>query len=245
MALERFCAFLFTLLYFIIFLSMLRAKNLKKVLEKALTREICACSVFNEEGVMLAHAVNPTSFANSQQSESAIGSNLTQMREGHSQETAKPKQPEDGFTTSNGNHRESLTSSFDDPFATDEDDNGEVDPIISTRERLEDGIAIAAKLWQAYENMPNLVESKDDYMDDTVEGDGGEPEQQQQPEESPNNLSMVIIECDNGKAVVTRLGTYRLFLLSTAEMPLGMLKLKADSLRRFLEECLQCSSTAT
>ncbi|KAJ2764609.1 hypothetical protein IWQ57_005105, partial [Coemansia nantahalensis] len=55
-----------------------------------------------------------------------------------------------------------------------------------------------------------------------------------------NSLHTVIIECEHGKAATTRLGAYRLFLLSGQATPLGMLKLKLESLCHFLEDCLHC-----
>ncbi|KAJ2851565.1 hypothetical protein IWW36_001049 [Coemansia brasiliensis] len=108
----------------------------------------------------------------------------------------------------------------------------------NARERLDDDLAIAASLWQSYEHLPNLIERKDREIDDYVGDDGSEV----QDDMFSNSLQLVIIECEYGKAAVSRLGNYRLFLLSKPTMPLGMLKLKSENLCRYLEECLHLTT---
>ncbi|KAJ1733294.1 hypothetical protein LPJ61_001635 [Coemansia biformis] len=125
---------------------------------------------------------------------------------------------------------ESLGSSFGDAHSDGAQST-------DTRERLDDDLAIAASLWQSYENLPSLVESKDSDADDYAGDEGSDAE----GGAISNSLHMVIIECEHGKAAITKLGAYRLFLLSRRATPLGMLKLKLESLCRFLEDCLNCS----
>ncbi|KAJ2740567.1 hypothetical protein GGI20_005739 [Coemansia sp. BCRC 34301] len=110
----------------------------------------------------------------------------------------------------------------------------EVSPVMSSREKLEDDLAIAANLWQSYEGLSSLVESKERDVDDYT----GDTASEAQDGAITNMLNMIIIECERGKAVVTRLGCYRLFLLSRPSTPLGLLKLKSDSLCRYLEDHL-------
>ncbi|KAJ2556789.1 hypothetical protein EV175_001766 [Coemansia sp. RSA 1933] len=102
------------------------------------------------------------------------------------------------------------------------------------REKLEDDLAIAANIWQSYEGVSGLIERKDRDMDEPV-GDGNS---ELHDDSLGNSLNMVIIECEYGKAVVTKIGVYRLFLLSKASTPLGLLRLKSSNLCRYLEGCL-------
>ncbi|KAJ2807991.1 hypothetical protein H4S07_003488 [Coemansia furcata] len=82
--------------------------------------------------------------------------------------------------------------------------------------------------------MPNLIERKERDVDDYT----GDTASEMHDRMLENMLNMIIIECEHGKAVVSRLGGYRLFLLSKPTTPLGLLKLKSDSLCRYLEEFL-------
>ncbi|KAJ1732144.1 hypothetical protein LPJ72_003572 [Coemansia sp. Benny D160-2] len=107
-------------------------------------------------------------------------------------------------------------------------------PNLTMRERLEDDLAIAANIWQSYEGVSGLIERKDRDMDEAA-GDGNS---EVHDTSLGNSLNMIIIECEYGKAVVTRLGSYRLFILSKASTPLGLLRLKSTSLSQCLEECL-------
>ncbi|KAJ2794978.1 hypothetical protein H4R20_006042, partial [Coemansia guatemalensis] len=129
----------------------------------------------------------------------------------------------------------------DDSQVNDEDSassfgeiNSEVSQEAELREKLDDDLAIVASLWQGYEGLPGLIEAKDRDVDDYL----GDARSDIQGEAMDNSLHMAIIECENGKAAVTRLGSYRLFLLSRPTTPLGMLRLKSDNLCRFLEDCL-------
>ncbi|KAI9469435.1 hypothetical protein LPJ78_000248 [Coemansia sp. RSA 989] len=128
-------------------------------------------------------------------------------------------------------YEDSLASSFCDI-------NGDGLASTSARERLDDDLAIAASLWQNYEHLPNLIERKDRDIDEYIGDDGSEV----QDDMFSNSLQLVIIECEYGKAAVSRLGNYRLFLLSKPDMPLGMLKLKSENLCRYLEECLHLTT---
>ncbi|KAJ2728062.1 hypothetical protein IW152_006077, partial [Coemansia sp. BCRC 34962] len=114
------------------------------------------------------------------------------------------------------------------------EDLADMSPAMSIRGRLEDDLAIAANLWQSYEGIPNLIERKERDVDDY----NGDTASEMQDRMLENMLNMIIIECEHGKAVVARLGDYRLFLLGRSAAPLGLLKLKSDSLCRYLEEFL-------
>ncbi|KAJ2001485.1 hypothetical protein GGI04_003231 [Coemansia thaxteri] len=118
------------------------------------------------------------------------------------------------------------------------DDLADTSPSMSTREKLEDDLAIAANLWQSYESMPNLIERKERDVDEYA-GDAASD----MHDDDVNSLNMIIIECEHGKAVVARLGVYRLFLLSRPTAPLGLLKVKSDNLRHFLASNLVCHSS--
>ncbi|KAJ1643975.1 hypothetical protein LPJ64_004315 [Coemansia asiatica] len=113
-------------------------------------------------------------------------------------------------------------------------DEMESSPCMSMREKLEDDLALAANLWQSYESIPSLIERKEPEADE----DAGDGISEMQEDMQGNSLNMIIIECDQGKIVVTRLGNYRLFMLCKPSTPLGLLKHKSTSLCRFLEECL-------
>ncbi|PIA18224.1 hypothetical protein COEREDRAFT_80122 [Coemansia reversa NRRL 1564] len=285
---------------------MLRSKNLKKVLEQALTSEIPVCAVFNAEGVVLAHATSAkdvemgehyeqfqrfSSFAtdtsNADRRNPAIAgrgvgeeSYLYTRERGTSQESEQPLNPQSGSTkdrvggTEESQRRQigfSATASEqlqthhasqplhsggpyiggyrhpddsqvieDDSASSFGDINSEDSREAESRERLDDDLAIVASLWKGYEGLPGLIESKDRDIDDYL----GDTKSEIQGEAMGNNLHMAIIECKNGKAAVTRLGSYRLFLLSRPTTPLGMLRLKSDNLCRFLEQCLQPSGDA-
>ncbi|KAJ1832783.1 hypothetical protein IWW55_005831 [Coemansia sp. RSA 2706] len=186
---------------------MLRSKNLKRVLEQALTRDISVCAVFNADGVVLAHA----SKAGSPQASSLAT------------EAGSPGKRPGTHSRSGDDGDGSSLGSFD---------LGDALAGIGPREKLDDDLAIAASLWQSYESLPALIERKDRDADDY---DGAS-----ELDDAPgNSLHLAVVECAHGKASVARLGRYRLFLLSRASTPLGMLKLKSDSLCRYLEDCLQ------
>ncbi|KAI8320478.1 hypothetical protein GQ54DRAFT_263498 [Martensiomyces pterosporus] len=291
---------------------MLRSKNLKKILEQALTKDICVCAVFNEDGVVLAHAATTRDFnisslrtaaQHASQPANLFGGepdthhhhhhhhhNLAgpgQNGEPHYYEheygsqassnlqyfphsggrgaggvgpsahgngsdagTSPPLQsipPQLATATAtaigaargSSRKRDSSQSRDSDSFASSfSDDLIDCSPNMSAREKLEDDLAIAASLWQSYENMSSLIERKDRDADEDL-GDGASD---MQDGLLGNDLHMAIVECEYGKVAVTRLGVYRLFLLSSTATPLGLLKLKSDNLCRFLEECLQCGS---
>ncbi|KAJ2828828.1 hypothetical protein IWW50_001186 [Coemansia erecta] len=255
---------------------MLRSRNLKKVLEQALTKEISVCAVFNADGVVLAHAASPQGIDTGNKDASRHSSSFATETgspgrhplflaaqgkdpHGHASERVASHGSENPLN-SHGMMRTSTTETNnlasgtataaaggnqrhpDDGQGTDDDSlassfcdiHGDGLSGSGMREKLDDDLAIAANLWQSYEHLPNLIERKDRDADDYA-GDGGS---EMQDDVQSNSLQMVIIECAYGKAAVTRLGSYRLFLLSRSSTPLGMLKLKSDSMCRFLEECL-------
>ncbi|KAJ1763936.1 hypothetical protein LPJ77_002320 [Coemansia sp. RSA 2523] len=220
---------------------MLRSRNLKKVLEQALTQEISVCAVFNSDGVVLAHAASPrldTAVDTSRIGLDTSSPSKPSLLALHSRDPPASERVASnssdlhsyGAIRSTDTDDESTMSSFDEIHSDGLSGAG-------PREKLDDDLAIAANLWQSYEHLPNLIERKDRDADDM--GDGGSDVQE---DVLSNSLQMVIIECAYGKAAVTRLGTYRLFLLSRASTPLGMLKLKSDTLSRFLEECLHINN---
>ncbi|KAI9506720.1 hypothetical protein GGI25_005041 [Coemansia spiralis] len=288
---------------------MLRSKNLKKILEQALTKDICICAVFNEDGVVLAHAATTDSFnnrtakeathcsapttaaatsapsdigrpntmynsqieseflrneptgtqflANDQQynyhsqrpqystSKQGVGSETVQKRQtgvstivagtttsllteynAHaSSASGTSRKHEDSQSTTSGSY---ISSFSDDVIGSS--------PKLSIREKLEDDLAIAANLWQSYESVSSLIERKDRDIDENVDVSS-----EMHDDMLGNSLNMIMIECEYGKAVVTRIGSYRLFLLSKPLTPLGLLRLKSDNLSRYLEECLHCA----
>ncbi|KAJ2781413.1 hypothetical protein H4R18_002890 [Coemansia javaensis] len=243
---------------------MLRSKNLKRVLEQALTRDITTCAVFNADGVVLAYATaapGPEAGNPGGQSRraSSVATDASQAdnRLGATQPGAGD-QPPDMFADAGGPAQHAHYAPYgaagagagarqpDDWAESDQEsaelplaeiDGDELLQSTDARERLDDDLAIAASLWQSYENLHRLVGSRDrDAYDYT--GDGGS---EAEDSAAGNSLHMVIIECESGKAAVTKLGAYRLFLVSKPGVPLGMLRLKVESLCRFLEECLHCA----
>ncbi|KAJ2549244.1 hypothetical protein GGH95_006281, partial [Coemansia sp. RSA 1836] len=246
---------------------MLRSKHLKNILEQALTSDIRVCALFNEEGVVLAHAAaaqflesaanqdsacrRPSPLAalndrgrqrspfaghggeDAQQGEGeraagcgsgATGAANSGGRQGLGAERLQrkhtgasvatggsPRQPQPSVPSlatggafggsgaaqlqedSQPTEVASCSSSLSDGLA-------EMSPVTSSREKLEDDLAIAANLWQSYEGVSNLVERKDRDIDDNA-GDTASEAQ----DVIPNLLNTIIIECENGKAVVTRL----------------------------------------
>ncbi|KAJ2704369.1 hypothetical protein FB645_003292 [Coemansia sp. IMI 203386] len=297
---------------------MLRSKNLKKILEQALTRDVGVCAVFNEDGVVIAHASSPqsnfggfgkresTKLASQGGVSSSIESDRYHQSPGSSQYLqqqqrvdsqvqdhtwnsasgyAAKDQPvhsgawqgtpkyrgsnaESPQRRQNGGYHVSGSTSANNPSigafssqapqqvasssggirmydnnptidagscssSLNEDDIGGLSSM-SMREKLEDDLALAANLWQSYESIPSLIERKEP----DVEEDVGDGVSEMQDDMLGNSLNMIIIECDHGKAVVTRLGSYRLFMLCTHDTPLGLLKHKSTNLCRFLEECL-------
>ncbi|KAJ2726841.1 hypothetical protein GGI07_000352 [Coemansia sp. Benny D115] len=250
---------------------MLRSKNLKQILEQALSRDICTCAVFGEDGVVLAHASAPLT----SNSGTAAGSNLPggthsllhmstsyrggeydhQQQQQQQQNHPPPHQHYYGHEAQTGDYgrgggvrqgggtqgtagdagygcsqltdTESMSSSLNDALL-----DGPLE--LQERQRLDSDLAIAASLWQSYEGMSGLVERKEQELDD----DMADADSEMQDEGPGNPLNMIIIDSELGKVVVTRLGIYRLFIVSKASTPLGLLKHKAIALCRFLEECL-------
>ncbi|KAJ2815967.1 hypothetical protein FBU31_006743 [Coemansia sp. 'formosensis'] len=261
---------------------MLRSKNLKKILEQALTNDIRVCAIFNEDGVVLVHAAvsqtlgttanqdgachrsSPNAALNdkgrqrspftsysgdeAQQSEgdrAAVrgGEGLQRKHTGVSVITGgSPRQlhyaaqPSAAFGSSATAQlqEDSQPTEIGSCSSSLNEDLAEMSPVVSVREKLDDDLAIAANLWQSYEGMPNLIERKERDVDDYT----GDTASEMHDRMLENMLNMIIIECEHGKAVVSRLGGYRLFLLSKPTTPLGLLKLKSDSLCRYLEEFL-------
>ncbi|KAJ1826169.1 hypothetical protein LPJ56_002321 [Coemansia sp. RSA 2599] len=296
---------------------MLRSKNLKKILEQALTRDVSVCAVFNEDGVVIAHASSAhntlgifgkresTKLALQGAAGSSIESDRFYQSPGSNQYTQQqrvdsqayeharsgaggyaakdqpaysgglpggakyrgasgespqrrhmssyhaasdapannpststfPMQASQQITSSSGGSRGYDSNQAGDAGSCSSslnEDEVEGSPCMSVREKLEDDLALAANLWQSYESIPSLIERKEPDMDE----DGGDGISEMQEDIQGNSLNMIIIECDHGKAVVTRLGSYRLFMLCKASTPLGLLKHKSTSLCRFLEECL-------
>ncbi|KAJ1768854.1 hypothetical protein IW140_005450 [Coemansia sp. RSA 1813] len=294
---------------------MLRSKNLKKILEQVLTKDISICAVFNEDGVVLAHASTPNSSnahpftrePDNKHNSTHFGSDTwstdpTKHGHGHSglKGEADVLRNDYGSTSSVGNYQHSIhqtqnqhpiysnskhvagtepvqrrqpntSSTFGTTSLTaepnthsspafvyeasgasrqnDDSDSATTNsclssytddiignpPNLSMREKLEDDLAIAANIWQSYEGVSGLIERKDRDMDEPS-GDGNS---EIHDDSLGNSLNMIIIECEYGKAVVTKLGSYRLFLLSKASTPLGLLRFKSHSLGRYLEECLR------
>ncbi|KAJ2014448.1 hypothetical protein GGI14_004843 [Coemansia sp. S680] len=266
---------------------MLRSKNLKRILEQALTNDIRMCAIFNEDGVVLAHAavsqvlgpavkqdsahrrLSPHGASNDKGIQrspfSSYSGDEAQQGEGdraaaHGAERLQRKHTGVSATTG-GSPRQlhyaaqsstafgsSTTAQLQEDSQPTEigscssslsEDLAEMSPVMSTREKLDDDLAIAANLWQSYEGMPNLIERKERDVDDYT----GDTASEVHDRMLENMLNMIIIECEHGKAVVTRLGGYRLFLLSKTVTPLGLLKLKSDSLCRYLEEFLVSHSS--
>ncbi|KAJ1953736.1 hypothetical protein EC988_002823 [Linderina pennispora] len=196
---------------------MLRSKNLRRILEQALTKDICVCAVFNEDGVVLAHASAERDFSISSLRTSSIRTTASYLA-GASQSDvlsmSKPASPSG-----------SIASSLNDDLV-------DSSPRLSAREQLDDDLAIAASLWQGYENMASLIESKAE-MDD-------EDDEVAAAAASTNELAMILVECEFGRVAVTRLGALRLFLLSKTTAPLGLLKATSDNLTKYLAGALQC-----
>ncbi|KAJ1899797.1 hypothetical protein LPJ66_001883 [Kickxella alabastrina] len=299
---------------------MLRSKNLKKILEQALTRDVCVCALFNEDGVVLAHASSPSSIvsAGGRRDGSWLathaGSGLSGDYDRHHQSPSSSQQQHFNYEGdshgsdygrdmrmqlgreqsaavsgplhvggSGGKYKGGIAESSQRRQPTAAASTGvmplqtshqslsqnygavgdgprqhsaipitepasyssslndgliEGSPGAIAREKLEDDLAIAANLWQSFESIPGLIERKDTDMDDYT-GDGAS---EMQDDMQGNSLNMIIIECENGKAAVTRLGSYRLFMLTKPNTPLGLLKHKSNNLCRYLEECLHYNS---
>ncbi|KAJ1854715.1 hypothetical protein LPJ73_002436 [Coemansia sp. RSA 2703] len=288
---------------------MLRSKNLKRILEQALSRDVSLCAVFNEDGVVIAHASSPNNCLNSsgkrdstrlvtqtvggqgtdvgrynrqspessryqgqygdenrvgydygrntgfyQAGEMASGTgflNGNGKYKGGSAESPQRRQNSGtGTAVSLGGshmpsfqqaaggvihqHDVSQTTDSDSCSSSFNDELIEGTAGMSTREKLEDDLAIAANLWQSYESMSSLIERKEPDIDEYT----GDVASDIQEDVLGNSLNMIIIECVHGKAVVSRLGNYRLFILSKPTTPLGLLKHKSMNLGRYLEECL-------
>ncbi|KAJ2681770.1 hypothetical protein IWW39_006241 [Coemansia spiralis] len=261
---------------------MLRSKNLKRILEQALTSDILVCAVFNEDGVVLAHAaVSQVLGSDFNRGDSCRRSSHhaalndkgrqkspfasysgeeTQQNEGDraaAQGAERLPRKQTGVSVVAGGEPRKLHHAAQSPTAFGSsaaaqlhedsqptetgscssslsEDQADMSLAVSMRERLEDDLAIAANLWQSYEGMPNLIERKERDVDDYI----GDTASEMQDRMLENMLNMIIIECEYGKVVVTRLGVYRLFLLGKPTAALGLLKLKSDSLCRYLEEFL-------
>ncbi|KAJ2707036.1 hypothetical protein H4R19_004948 [Coemansia spiralis] len=226
---------------------MLRSKNLRAVLERALTRDILACAVFNAEGVVLAYAVaggGPEPCAQGGASRRASA----RTADGGNPDRLDPLPAEAGAALLHTHQSPHAAAAAADYEGTGTDDDESAGSSLGeshsdgarstdTRERLDDDLAIVASLWKSYENLPALVGSKDGDADEYA----GNEDSDVEDDAISNRLHTVIIECEHGKAATTQLGAYRLFLLSGQATPLGMLKLKTESLGRFLEDCLRCS----
>ncbi|KAJ2781282.1 hypothetical protein GGI15_003263 [Coemansia interrupta] len=136
-------------------------------------------------------------------------------------------------TSSGGVHQHDVGQATDTDSCSSSfnDDPNESNTGTSTREKLEDDLAIAANLWQSYESMPSLIERKEPDIDEYT----GDAASDIQEDVLGNSLNMIIIECVHGKAVVSRLGNFRLFILSKPTTPLGLLKHKSMNLCRSLD----------
>ncbi|PVU89157.1 hypothetical protein BB559_004218 [Furculomyces boomerangus] len=220
----------------------LQAKVLKNVLKQALSKNIQLCALFSDNGTLLAEAHIPElQFEDNQENKKFNNQNLlTNGNEMEDQNRSyfNGKQNESPNTTNYGSVNSGEGSQVMNLKNTvdlaglehGEYSNSSINPSVNDveamllekefmiSESIRGFLAIMATLWTNYEQMSYCVSAASDMP------------------EYENNLNVLTIESKDKKVVVFGIKLYRLVLVGSNTISLGLLKAKASALKNYLEQ---------